>query len=510
MTAEGYTCEKIGRDNCFPFTLPEYVLAESLRTGQLIDLRTHLSEGEGEYPNIRASFLRALVCGEIIPLGDADPHGLRVMGARIDERIDLDGTSSSVPLEFIDCTIPEGITAARANFQMLNLQEVRLGRDDLPRAALELSFSKIRDYFTMWDCCCASAGEEGTINIRLARVGGEIRCSASVSNTANGPAFCADNAQISQELHLLGSFEARCRVGVVRMLDAHIGGMLWWDASLINKADGPGICSDRAVIDGGVDFKGELDVRSKDASIQLAGAHIGGQFRCGAELINRGGGRVLFADGLFNGGGMVLEGTLRVLRGESSVPPATSEDAESVVSLVGSSIGGDFTCDGVLSNEFGGSALVADRMTVGGNVSLRGEFSSKSKEGTVSLPAASVGGQLQCLADITNGGRGPAFILDGARVSGELYIIGSYSSIDSTVTLSLLGVHVASELIWDPRSHEPERWLRLDGLTYRGSPTSWTSNLIDPSEWIDVLSSQTVAYAAQSWQQLASVAFDGT
>ncbi|WP_126412606.1 hypothetical protein [Acidipropionibacterium jensenii] len=101
----------VNRAGLTPLTDAEQALANSLRTGECVDLRKtcQLSELVTERAPIRSSLIRALVCGQVIPESQIDSHGLIVIGAILDTRLDLNDVTYSRPLIFSECILTQGL-----------------------------------------------------------------------------------------------------------------------------------------------------------------------------------------------------------------------------------------------------------------------------------------------------------------------------------------------------------------------------------------------------------------
>jgi hypothetical protein len=84
---------------------------------------------------VRASVIRDIARGRLA--ADPDPHGLRLRGARITGRLDLDNVTSTVPLKFTDCLLDEGLVARDAHLVTLELTRCRLEHPTEPPASLE-------------------------------------------------------------------------------------------------------------------------------------------------------------------------------------------------------------------------------------------------------------------------------------------------------------------------------------------------------------------------------------
>jgi hypothetical protein len=109
-------------------------IAECLRRGELLDLAPDLALGsladEGVMRSwdgtrsIAAEDLRNLLRGRVVT--DPDPRGLRLRGARIRGRLDLDNLTTTVKLTLLDCLLDEGITAEAAHLPGLSLRRCLL------------------------------------------------------------------------------------------------------------------------------------------------------------------------------------------------------------------------------------------------------------------------------------------------------------------------------------------------------------------------------------------------
>lgn len=73
----------------------------------------------GDSRTIRATVIRDILRGRLAP--DHDPHGLRLRGARITGRLDLENLSTDVSFELKDCLLEEGILARDARMAALTL-----------------------------------------------------------------------------------------------------------------------------------------------------------------------------------------------------------------------------------------------------------------------------------------------------------------------------------------------------------------------------------------------------
>jgi hypothetical protein len=89
-------------------TLVEQSLVEHVCLGKWLDLAAGgetvdmaVMRSWGESRTCRASVIREILCGRRAP--DPDPRGLRLRGARIVGRLDLENLTTDVRLELADC-----------------------------------------------------------------------------------------------------------------------------------------------------------------------------------------------------------------------------------------------------------------------------------------------------------------------------------------------------------------------------------------------------------------------
>jgi hypothetical protein len=122
-------------------TSVEQSLVEHVGRGEWFDLA---AEGEaidaaamrswGKSRVCRASVLRDILRGRLA--ADPDPHGLRLLRARITGRLDLENLTTDVSLELADCLLEEGVVARDARLAGLGQYDRGLAdRDRLGAAA---------------------------------------------------------------------------------------------------------------------------------------------------------------------------------------------------------------------------------------------------------------------------------------------------------------------------------------------------------------------------------------
>ncbi len=84
----------------------------------------------GRSHTVRASVIRDILRGRLV--GRPDPRGIRLRGARISGRLDLNYLTATIPLSLTDCLLPDGIVASSATLPALILRGSLLAHRDLP------------------------------------------------------------------------------------------------------------------------------------------------------------------------------------------------------------------------------------------------------------------------------------------------------------------------------------------------------------------------------------------
>ncbi len=125
------------------------------------------------------------------------------------------------------------------------------------------------------------AGENGSVRLLGARIGGELSLSGATLRNSSGPALLADRAQIG-DVFLDGglSAEGAGDGGAVRLLVARIDGQLILSDATVCNPSGPALVADGLqtgdLVSLGPRFTAEGS--GDGCVVRLAGAHVGGQF----------------------------------------------------------------------------------------------------------------------------------------------------------------------------------------------------------------------------------------
>jgi hypothetical protein len=539
-------------------TSVEKSLVEHVLRGELLDL----ADGDeavdepamrswGISRTCRASVIRDILRGRLAV--HADPHGLRLRGARITGRLDLENIATAVNLELRDCLLEEGVIARGARLAFFGLVACRLEHsaeppltaDRLTCSVLTLSGARITGHTSAsavrltgahisdsLDCNGATlrnesgpalfadglqvsqdmllregftatgAGKDGAIRLTGAHVGGRLLCDGASLRNDSGPALVAYGLQVGQGVFLRRGFTATGagERGAVRLVGAHIGGQFDCDGAKLRNDSGPALYADRLQVDQSMLLRDGFTATGSggDGAIWLSGARIGGHLYCdGAELRNYSG-PALDAYSLQVGQGMHLFGGFT----------ATASSGFCAVNLTGAHIGARLLCDGASLRNDSGPALVAyGGLQVGQGVFLRRGFTATGagERAAIALTGARIGGSLDCTGAALRNDSGPALIAGGLQAGQDIYLAGGFTATGggADVTIDLTGAQVGGTLAFDPvrleHAADPHRRLAVDGLTYAGVPQP-----ISAQDWLRLLRDGTPGYAAQPYQQLAA------
>ena len=346
-------------------TPAERRVVEALLAGDVADLRPSATEGEApdDCARVRAALVRAIVRGLAIPHAQIDPRGLRLRGARFDERIDLDDTTFPRPLTFTGCVLTAGLTAARAELHSVMVDDTVVGAGATDRgssrSAVDLAQAKLTHNLQLIGSEFTGSGDRGAVRLLGAHLGGQLDCEGGTFTNDTGPAVIADNLTADSDVRLTGQFTGSSDLGTVRLSGAHLGGQLDCEGGTFTNDTGPALYADNLTTDNNV--------------------YLAGQFTGSGPL-----------------------GTVR---------------------LLGAHLGGELTCEGGRFANSTGPALHADNLTTDSNVRLTGQFTGSGPRGTVRLSGAHLGGQLICgdRGSLQSGAPG-ALVLSAARVDGELFL----------------------------------------------------------------------------------------
>lgn len=445
--------------------------------------------------DVDADLLRDLLRGRNIT--DPDPRGLRLRGARIRGRLDLDRLDTSIVLELEDCLLDQGLTADWARLPALLLHRCRLSHPERPALSggslrVETSVSLAGSVF------CADTAD-GTVLLPGAHILGQLFCPGAVLVNSAGPALLADGLQTGRNVALGGGFtaEGAGELGTIRLPGAHIGGQLRCSGATLRNLTGPALFADGLQADGGIFLDEGFHAIG---AVRLLGARIGHRLSCsGATLLNPDG-PALDAARMQTDGDVLLHDLSAIGNGRRGT-----------IRVFAARIGGQLECSGASLHNPGGPALGAARLQTDGDVFLHMGFTAEGagESGTIRLLNAQIGGSLHCSGATLKNPTGLALGAEGLHTDGDVYLDQGFTADGAGPegTVRLTNAHISGELDCrrssvTSRSGLCHRW-HVEGLTYAGVPR------LDPNRdsrkpWLELLRNATPAYAAQPYQQLAA------
>ncbi|MEU4253212.1 hypothetical protein AB0F15_38030 [Amycolatopsis sp. NPDC026612] len=185
-----------------------------------------------ETTTIRAWVVRDIMRGRLA--GAADPHGLRLCGARIEGRVDLENIASGLSLELSHCLLGEGLVARDAKLGGLYLTSCRLEHPSEPVLdAQRLVTSGMGLIKTIVEGDCP----DPAVDVSGGHFG-LFECSGAKLRNPGGAALNADGLKVDQYVHLKQGFEAvgSGDLGAVRLVGAHFGTLDFRDSKLCNES----------------------------------------------------------------------------------------------------------------------------------------------------------------------------------------------------------------------------------------------------------------------------------
>src|SRR6516164_10278048 len=137
-----------------------------------------------------ATVIREILRGRLA--AGPDPHGLRLRGARITGRLDLENLTTDVNLELKDCLLEEGILARGARLAFVGLAGCRLEHPaEPPLAADRLTCSVLAltgATITGHTAAEAVRLRRGAVRLTGAHIGGSFDCDGAYLHDGSGPA----------------------------------------------------------------------------------------------------------------------------------------------------------------------------------------------------------------------------------------------------------------------------------------------------------------------------------
>ncbi len=347
-------------------TAVEQALVAAVRSGGRLDL-TGRPERE-----LRAEVLRDALLARLPT--DPDPRGLRVRGATVVGRLDLDGLRTGVRMQLRGCAFPEGIWLRGAALPVLDLggsTVAGLLADDLV----------VDGSVLLWRGFSAA----GPVSLVGARIGGKVDLSRATLDGGGGPALVADRMTVGSDL-IIDDVVARgtAEAGALQLGGTRVGGRLAarrLDAA--NLGAGPALSAPNLQVTDTLDLSRGSVLRGAGelGAVRLVGARVGSVSLGRAQLVNETGWAL--AAHYLDASGTVYLDRVQAIGG---------------IRLSGSRVGGQITLEAALVDGRHHPALAGTRIQVTQAVLLdRATLTSAGEDPTVNLRSARIGRQtLSC------------------------------------------------------------------------------------------------------------------
>lgn len=511
-SAEGRTLAEF-----LPLLAAERRLLDACASGEEARLADPCPAAASDANRVRAAFIRFLAVGgdERAPLHE---HGVRLRGAWIEGRLDLQGATvrrtlclnychfgrtptlrglqldgnlslngSVLPGMLAERFSCSGNVILRSGFVSNGVVQMRCAQIGGTLECSEASFLHGDKTALMLE----GAVVDGSVFLRkgvhcvggvcfnAARVGGSFECTDATLDNEAGLAFSAFNLSVGNHLLFGSGFVAN---GAVLISGVRVGGNFACIGSAFNCEGGIALNAERLVAGGNVMF--DKGVSSK-ALVRLHGARIGGNLNFTSASFSNGTSVALDASGA------EIKGNVHLRKGFSSVGQ---------VSLLGAQIDGDLNCGGATLSNPAGTALSAERAVIGGSLFLRNGL---TVHGQVRLLGADIDGDLECNKASFRHDGNMALSVERALIGRTFFLL----DLAAPVNISLAGSR-ASDLNDDLASWGDK--VNLDGFKYDRISGRGTSDFAGRTAWLrkQVMrrnGGHEVLFRPQPWQHLTNV-----
>ncbi|MFF2431738.1 hypothetical protein [Streptomyces mirabilis] len=217
----------------------EQSLLDAVRDGEILDLAGGGPVDEaamrswGSARTVSAVLIRDLVRGRRDI--EADPHGLRLRGARITGRIDLANITSDLRVELVDCFVPDGLNLCDSQLSGLVLDGSCFGHPagshDPPVDAARLT----TPVMTMRGAVANADTPSGAVRFLGAHIG-LLDCDGARLENTSGPALHAEFLRVDHSVFLRDGFRATGAGHSVLALNGVSVGSLWLDTSGVTRS----------------------------------------------------------------------------------------------------------------------------------------------------------------------------------------------------------------------------------------------------------------------------------
>ena len=245
-------------------TEPEGRAWAAFFTGQEVDLTIDgaddPADGEswGPQRTVRAKVLADLLADSF----DRAAHpraGLRLVGMKITDTLDLRHTQITSPMSFTRCCFTEPPTLAESRAANLTLAGCSL-------PGLQARLLELRG-----DLACPSSAISGEVQLQDARIGGVLDLASAKLSNPSGYALIADRASINGDLIAHAGFTAR---GELSLVGAKVSGTINLDGAQLDNHGASALTADRLTVGGNLLARHGF---TADGQIRLIHIRVAGQ-----------------------------------------------------------------------------------------------------------------------------------------------------------------------------------------------------------------------------------------
>jgi hypothetical protein len=240
-------------------------LREAILTGQLVDLREGDTAADavargGQWGARRT--VPAVVLVDLLTRGDgpAQPRALRLAGARIAGRLDLEAAHLACPVLLLGCWFEEPVNLSEATVPALRLPGCYLPALDAEQLTTRGNVDLRHGFHA-----------RGEVNLGGAHIGGSLILDGATLSNPDGRALYADRLTVDQAMLCQEGFTVH---GAVHLEGAHIGGSLRVKGATLSNPGGYALYARRLTVDQNMACQGF----SVHGEVDLDGARIGGGF----------------------------------------------------------------------------------------------------------------------------------------------------------------------------------------------------------------------------------------
>jgi len=361
----------------------------------------------GEDRVIKASRI-AWLCRNSEAASLVGQQGIAIIGARIEEMIDLSNLRVTFPIILDHCSIPEGIYLRHAEMQDILITHSHTG--SIGAGAVKMTGSLI-----LRKCMIP-----GNIDLINAAIEGNLDLNGSHLINKNKQTITADHLTVGGSIFFNDGFKSE---GTIELKGAHVGQDLQCVNSHLLNAESTAVLMAQSIkINGNILMNKNFDA---EEMVDFRGAIVNGRIECIGAHFKKSKAKFAFcAETAKIGGGIILDEAIIV----------------GGVSLAGAKIGVMLQCEGARLINEKAQSLFLQGAEIGGNLSL----SKMESIGEVNLTMAKVDGNLECDQSRFINQEARTISAEGIRVNGNIYLRNDFQS---SGEISLMNSFIGQDLV---------------------------------------------------------------